>query len=131
MQLKVLVVEGDPDIRFLLGLVLSFKQFEVELAEDGQRAIEIFRSNPQAFGFAFLDVRMQGLDGPQTLTALRRLTPDLPAAFVCGDLGLYSRHDLLWMRADLIERPFKIDEILDIAERNISRSSTPSLNFRS
>ncbi len=68
----VLCVEDDPDIRLILEFSLTaVGGFEVCMCADGQSALA------QATAFApdlvLLDVMMPGLNGPETLAALRQL----------------------------------------------------------
>jgi CheY-like chemotaxis protein len=47
----------------------------VWLAAGGQEALDLYQRHREAIDVVLLDVRMPGLDGPQTLAALRALNP--------------------------------------------------------
>ncbi len=69
---RVMCVEDDPDIRLIVEFSLAtLGGFEICMCPDGQSAIA------QAPGFkpdlVLLDVMMPGLNGPETLVALRLL----------------------------------------------------------
>ena len=68
--LKVLCVEDDPDIRAIAELALrDVGGFEVELCAGGSDALAIVDDlRPD---FVLLDVMMPGMNGPETLQALR------------------------------------------------------------
>lgn len=68
---RVLVAEDNPDNQALIRLLLENVGFEVQIAENGQRAIELFQSwQPD---FIWMDMRMPVLDGYAATQAIRAL----------------------------------------------------------
>ena len=68
----ILLVEDDPDIQEIARLSLeSFGGFTVELCSTGREAVE--RAPGLAPDLILLDVMMPGMDGAETLAALRTL----------------------------------------------------------
>ncbi|MCA9796879.1 MAG: response regulator, partial [Candidatus Eremiobacteraeota bacterium] len=58
---KLLLVEDDPAVRASLQRRLRFEGFDVEAAEQGEHALEMFSSvNPN---LVLLDVMLPGVDG--------------------------------------------------------------------
>jgi response regulator RpfG family c-di-GMP phosphodiesterase len=78
----VLVVDDNPLIQALLCMWLRRYGFEVWLARNGPEAIDLYRLHRDAIAVVLLDVWMPGMDGPQTLDALRRLSPEVAAYFM-------------------------------------------------
>lgn len=78
---RILYVEDDPDIRAVAELALvDVGGFEALLCESGQQALDqIDDFNPD---LVLLDVMMPGMDGPETLRALRDRPAGLPAPVV-------------------------------------------------
>ena len=77
-QLKILVVDDEPDIRESLTLRLESEDFSVVTAEDGKQAYDLAQSVlPDCI---ILDLDMPILDGLDTLKHLREddLTRDIP-----------------------------------------------------
>ena len=71
---RILVVDDDPGVRESLRRSLIFNGYEVELAEDGQRALSsIALRRPDA---VVLDVMMPGIDGLETCRRLRAADAD-------------------------------------------------------
>src|SRR5258705_7951962 len=66
---RVLVVDDEPMVRDTLGQVLSDEGYVVDLAVDGETALErVHASRPDAI---LLDLMMPGMNGRQFLQALR------------------------------------------------------------
>ena len=104
----VLVVDDEEAVRKVLEIALRLSGLEVRLAASGEEAVELCRRDGGSIGVVLLDVRMRGLDGPQTLAALRAIDPAVRVVFMTGYAGGYSPDDLLAMGADrFIEKPFR------------------------
>jgi sigma-B regulation protein RsbU (phosphoserine phosphatase) len=69
----LLIVDDDEANRDMLSRRLERKGFEVAVAEDGRRAIELVRA--RSFDLVLLDVVMPGLNGLEVLRELRRGFP--------------------------------------------------------
>jgi DNA-binding NtrC family response regulator len=114
----VLVVDDEHLARSMVQLGLERNGFEVCSAPHGREAINLYRAHGEAIDVVLLEVRLPGLDGPQTLDALRELNRELPACFMGGDTGAYAP-DKLAKRYDaqVIAKPFMIDDLVDILRR--------------
>src|SRR5262249_12014564 len=103
----VLVVDDQEGVRGVVGARLRQEGFAVWLAPDGWEAIDLCRSLRGAIDLVLPDVRMPGLDGPATLTALRGLNPQVRCCFLSGDLGGYAEGELRDLGAAVLLRPFR------------------------
>jgi CheY-like chemotaxis protein len=79
---RVLVVDDDPGIRETMNDILTLEGFDVTVAPDGASAIALCRR--EEFDVALLDIRMPGMDGVETLEALKTITPDLRVVMITG-----------------------------------------------
>jgi CheY-like chemotaxis protein len=105
-QLEVLVVDDDESVRRGLRLM----GLSVRLAATGKEALDLYRQHRDSIGVVLLDVRMPGLDDPQTLTALRQIDPQVRVVFLTADAAA-NRHAL--GDAHVITKPFQLDELVD------------------
>src|SRR5262245_11971981 len=78
----VLVVDDEALIRSMLNTGLAQYGFEVRLAASGREAIEIYSRDFSEIDLVLLDVRMPGLDGPQTLARLEAINPNVRCCFM-------------------------------------------------
>ena len=99
------------------------------LAVDGETAIDLYRRNAAGINVVLLDVQMPGMDGPQTLAALRQVDPGLVACFMTRDPGTYTRAELLLLGAvRVFEKPFRPAEVAESLDgmRTATRSAFPA-----
>jgi len=59
----------------MLDAALRHLGYRVWLAANGPEAIELYRQHGSEIALVLLDVRMPGLDGPQTLILLQEQRP--------------------------------------------------------
>ncbi|HEY8061220.1 MAG TPA: response regulator, partial [Gemmatimonadales bacterium] len=65
MKGRILVVDDEPSIRDVLAQVLGYEGYEVVTASSGGEALASHRAHP--YDLIILDVKMQGMDGMDTL----------------------------------------------------------------
>jgi CheY-like chemotaxis protein len=91
----ILIADGDDLVRVLLGTGLRQEGRTVWLARSGDEALELYRRHANEIGLVLLAVRLPGLDGPQTLAALRRIDPGVRCCFLSGPLSEFTDAELL------------------------------------
>ena len=80
----VLVVDDEPCLRKAVTLVLKRSGFTVYEAQDGVEAVEVFQQHRDEIGCVLCDLTMPRMDGWETLTALRKLAPDISVILSSG-----------------------------------------------
>ncbi|WP_100637927.1 response regulator [Marinobacter salexigens] len=105
---RIMMVEDEPDIRSVAELALeAIGGFELIACESGQQALEqIVDSRPQLI---ILDVMMPGMDGPETLKAIRSLPEyaETPAVFITAKVQSDEVRSYLALgAAGVIPKPF-------------------------
>ena len=119
----VLVVDDEEAVRKVLEIALRLSGLEVRLAASGEEAVELCRRDGGSIGVVVLDVQLPGLDGPQTLAALRGLDPDLVCCFMSGDTGRYPVEGLLAMgAAHFFAKPFVLAEVVRVLQEVAARA---------
>jgi len=83
MAKKILVVDDDPSLVRLVTQVLTDKGYEVLKANNGQEALRLlFAQKPD---LVLLDVVMPGIDGWQTCSRIRDISPTIPIIMLTGN----------------------------------------------
>jgi two-component system response regulator (stage 0 sporulation protein F) len=80
---KVLVVDDEKGIRFLLSEVLLNQGFEVSLAEDGQESLD--KLEKDHFDLVVTDINMPRLDGIAMLKSMKRSGRSEKVIIMTGD----------------------------------------------
>jgi CheY-like chemotaxis protein len=81
-MVRILVVDDDRSVAYSIRTLLEYEGFDVAVAEDGRsavRAIEV-----EDYDVVIVDIFMPGMDGLETIEAIRRLQPDLPIIAISG-----------------------------------------------
>jgi DNA-binding NtrC family response regulator len=91
----LLVVEEEDSVRHLLELALGRQGFNVLGARSGTHALSIYRKQGSDIDLVLVDVRMDGLSGPETVSKLREINPDVRCCFMSGDTALNKADELL------------------------------------
>jgi two-component system response regulator HupR/HoxA len=86
-----MIVDDDPGMRRALADVLEDK-YDLLICPDGIAAVENITDNVDS---VLLDIKMAGMDGLETLTALRERAPDVPVIFNTGHPGEYPEETLV------------------------------------
>src|SRR4051794_28745376 len=113
----VLVVDDEELIRQLLQQVLPSYGISVRVAASGLEAIEVCRREGAGIGAALIDIQMRGMNGPDTLRALRAVHPGLLCCFMSGDV---SDEVLAGLRgqgvACVFAKPPDLDEVAGVLQ---------------
>lgn len=79
-KLKVLVVDDDKRMVRTICDILRVKGYNAEPAYSGEEAMEKVRAETP--DCVFMDLRMEGIDGIETLKLLKGIVPDLPVVLM-------------------------------------------------
>lgn len=118
MAQDVLIVDDEEDIRELISGILEDEGYETRLAHDADSALEAIEARRP--GLVFLDIWMQGsrLDGLQLLDAIQDRHKDIAVVMISGHGNVETAVSAIRRGAfDYIEKPFKIDRLLLVAQR--------------
>ena len=82
---RILIVDDSESVRSYLAELLEKDGWNVDTADSGRHALELLRSGASP-DVVLLDLGMQGLDGKQTLTRIRKRHPDVPVVDLGGQV---------------------------------------------
>jgi DNA-binding response OmpR family regulator len=80
----VLLVDDEPAVLRLGRTVLRHHGYEVLLAADGARAVDLYRRRERCIALVILDVVLPRLSGRDALRRLRQIDPDVRALLISG-----------------------------------------------
>jgi two-component system KDP operon response regulator KdpE len=109
-ETRVLVVDDEPQIRRALGINLKARGYDVELAESGEKALEIAaRAHPDV---VVLDLGLPGIDGVQVIEGLRGWSQVPIIVLSVRDAESAKVAALDAGADDYVTKPFGMDELL-------------------
>ncbi len=114
----VLLVEDEALVRDVTETILKRLGFSVVSAANGVEAVQLFEKTPEKFRLVISDVAMPLMDGWETLSALRRIRPDIPVILASG---YNEAHVLAGEHEDLpqavLEKPYHVKDLMDAVRK--------------
>ncbi|MEM9051604.1 MAG: response regulator transcription factor [Bacteroidota bacterium] len=124
-SIKILLVEDDPSLGFVVQDILSVAGYKVHLSRDGKEGLQQF--NSRAYDLCILDVMMPKKDGFELAKDIRKVNKDVPIVFLTAKSltedkveGFRSGGD------DYITKPFSNEEFLLRLEAILRRNKLTS-----
>ena len=125
LRSNLLVVDDDPGMLEMLGLLLTSNQYEVRTACDGVEGLEEMRR--RAPEIVIMDLAMPKLNGPAMLREIRQDWGAMPVIIHTGfGDGELMKQALEHSPFTVLAKPCSADQILDTV-RNIERSGDTAL----
>ncbi len=113
-KMKIMLVDDEERYLQTTKKLIEKKGYEVLTALSGEEALE--KLKPQNVHVVILDVKMPGMDGNQTLKAIKTLYPLVEVIMLTGHGTMDSAIDGLKSGAfDYLVKPADIDDIIEKA----------------
>jgi DNA-binding response OmpR family regulator len=110
LKTKILLVEDDQSLGFLMTEFLASKGFDTILCSDGLSGLKAFYA--QTFQFAILDVMLPEMDGFSLAKKIKDKQPDIPVIFVTARSMKEDKIKGFNLGVDdYITKPFDEDEL--------------------
>ncbi|MFH2137514.1 MAG: response regulator [Candidatus Omnitrophota bacterium] len=130
---RILVIDDESVIRQLLLRTLRDKGYDVEIAEDGNRAME--KINGSIFNLLITDLRMPKIGGMEVLEKIKKTNPYVEVMIITGyptieaavaaiKIGAY---DFICKPFDLKEIQHKVELCLERQKQNMNRIQVSEL----
>lgn len=107
---RILVVEDNPDARYLVCEMLRALGYEVEAAGDGEQALAMLHES--RYGILFSDVSLPGMSGVDLARTALRGQPQLQVVFASGYGGSFASQ--LEFPAVSMQKPYEIDQLREV-----------------
>jgi DNA-binding response OmpR family regulator len=126
MSTKILLVEDDPGLGFVIKDNLSVKGYDVTLCVNGEEGLQTFEKQP--FDLCIFDVMMPRKDGFSLAQNVREKNKQVPILFVTAKSMLEDK--IAGFTAggdDYIVKPFRMEELYLRIEVFLRRSAPQSI----
>lgn len=116
MNKTILIADDEKNMLWALERALKKEGYNVVSANDGQKALEIFKETMPSL--VLLDLKMPKMDGLETLKKIRESNSNTPVIMITAHGTTKSAVEAMKMGAlDYISKPFDIDELKIIIKR--------------
>jgi CheY-like chemotaxis protein len=118
-SVSILLAEDNPVNQKLAKTMLTKAGYQVEVANNGQEAVEKYTTSPDDFHLIFMDVQMPEMDGMEATKAIRKRGFDtIPIVAMTAHAMKGDREMCLEAGMDdYITKPIKRDLVFEILEK--------------
>ncbi len=117
---KILIVDDEENILKTMQGSLEDEDYEVLTAKDGQEAMDKVRA--ENLDLIFLDIWLPGMDGMETLKAIKEYDTNLDVVLMTGHGTINTAIQAIKIGSlDFLEKPLSLDNILSIANSSLER----------
>jgi two-component system, NtrC family, nitrogen regulation response regulator NtrX len=119
---KILVIDDERAIRNTLKEILTYENYQVDLAENAKQALERIRNNE--VDLILCDIKMPDTDGIELLPLLLEIHPDTPVVMISGHGNIDTAVEAIKKGAyDFIEKPLDLNRLLITIRNALDRSN--------
>ena len=116
----ILVTDDERAIRSTLKEILEFEGYTVSTAESGAEALKIIAK--ETIHLMFLDIKMKGMDGLETLKKLRETGSEIPVVMISGHGTIEIAVEATKYGAfDFLEKPPDLNRLLLVQPLSVSK----------
>ena len=116
MSTRILVIDDEQAVRKSFVLALSGAAYDVDTAANGEEGLALFKE--RAHALVYLDLKMPGLSGVETLLAIRELDMKVPIYIVTAfhreffdQLADARKREIEF---ELLMKPIGLDQIREV-----------------
>lgn len=111
---KILVVDDEDSVRLVLEKSLELLGYTTYGAENGGRAIELYKEHHKSIDLVVMDMIMPGIPGSELYYLLKEINPSVRVLISSGYSSDQKTKQLLADGAlGLIQKPFSVEELLE------------------
>ena len=115
---KIIIVDDDENIRKTMKTILEDEGYTVDLATNGNEAIEMTSTN--SYNVALLDIRLPDMEGIELLKLMKDSVPRTRKIMVTGYPSMQNAISALNKRADAyLVKPVDIEKLLSLVKEQL------------
>ncbi len=118
----LLIADDEPNIRRVLQAIFVKDGYEVQVAENGVKALEWASANPVSL--LITDLIMPDMNGVELIQKVKQKHPDSVAIVITAYATIKTCVDAMrYGASDYITKPFDMDEIRAVVKRAVARAA--------
>ncbi len=116
---KILIVDDERDLGYILGSVLKLEGHEITFVVDGYKAIEEIKKTH--YDLIMMDIRLPGINGVETFMQIKKIDHDVKVVMMTG----FAVENLIEKALRegayaCIHKPFDLQKVIEIVQKVIS-----------
>jgi DNA-binding NtrC family response regulator len=120
IPVRILLLDDEPIVSKRLKPALERKGYYVETFTNSLDAISRFRQQP--FEIVVTDLKMEGIDGMEFLTEVKKMRPETEVIVITGFATMDTAKESFRKGVlDFLAKPFKIGEMQDAIAKAVKR----------
>ncbi len=127
---SILVVDDDQSMREFLEILLTREDYNVTLAESGEKACQFLKDDP--YDLVITDIRMKDIDGIDVLKRAKQLHPEIMvvmiSAFATAETAVEAMREGAY---DYIPKPFKVNDFRNVIRDTLKHKKLSVENDKS
>ncbi|MCD4717206.1 MAG: response regulator [Desulfobacterales bacterium] len=109
-ETHILVMEDDASISAALDMILTEAGYDVDVAETGEAALELFEQ--KGFDLIIADLKLPGINGMEVIKQIKGKKPDMEVIVITGVGTQPIAEEAMTLGAhDFLPKPFTDDQI--------------------
>jgi CheY-like chemotaxis protein len=117
---RILIVDDDPSIRYMLSRILLDEGYETMSAANGREGLKTAAA--QEVDLVLLDLKMPGMNGQETLQELALLRPGLPVIIMTAYPAQQGEAPLTGFSA-LLQKPLDFPMLLEAIRKLLAQAA--------
>jgi DNA-binding NtrC family response regulator len=123
---KVLVIDDEPQVGMIFSKVLQAVGYEVTSAESGEEGLKKMDFHPDV---VFLDIKLPGIDGVETLRRMRKVLPNVPVVMMTAFQTVDTAVESMRLGAcDYLIKPLDNNRIKEVVKHALLVGGTPAVS---
>ncbi len=120
---RLLIVDDERPLIKAYKTVLEQNGYTVTAEENSQKALEEFEKNPDEFSLVFTDYAMKELTGPELITRIKELRPEIPVILSTGYKDHIGKDMLGSLKvASILYKPVALNKLICEIENAITQN---------
>ncbi len=117
----VLLIDDEQPVREAVKDILELIDVDVITAVNGRDGIALYTQQQKEINLILLDLSMPGMNGAETLRALRQIDPHIPILLSSG----YSKTEIVSRfidtnLTDFLQKPYSLDALIDTVQKYLA-----------
>lgn len=119
---RILFAEDDPIIRRLVPLTLQKAGYTLYIAENGRKAVELFKKHQDQIDLLIFDVIMPDMNGREACDQIKKIKPEIPVIFTSGySSDLLESEYMVRIQGQLLQKPYSMNDLIKLLEKTIEK----------